>query len=125
MYGVVQHSGSLSGGHYVAYVNNYKFDPELVKNYLVKEDLSMKTKEEIEKIMNKCCRSCNNVTHSEKNKFKNSDSNEWYFVSDDCVRKLEERDLQNLSYVEAHILFYRRVQSLKPNTDKIMESTML
>lgn len=95
LYGIVSHSGDLSGGHYIAYVRSRlpsltanRFFCEAAKNLLpenAKVDVSNQSIKESE-----------NFTMN----------GEWYYVSDSRVSAVDEAKVLD---AEAYILFYERI----------------
>lgn len=129
LYGIVEHSGSLYGGHYVAYVkvrpNLSPDDPRwkfLPKGSKVELDQFDEQKVRLEEALHK--------TRTENNRLKVGDSDDssssessdeikneappmpatppgkWYYVSDSCVQETTEEKVQN---AQAYLLFYERI----------------
>lgn len=129
LYGIVEHSGSLYGGHYVAYVKvrpdispddpRWKFLP---KGSKVELDQTDEQKVRLEEALHK--------TRMENNRLKVGDSDDstssesgdditneappmpatppgkWYYVSDSCVQETTEEHVQK---AQAYLLFYERI----------------
>lgn len=97
LYGIVSHSGDLSGGHYVAYVRSRhpslaadKFFREVAKG-LLPEEAKFEPMEEFSE---------------ESTSEKASPSGSWFYVSDSRVCAVDEAKVLE---AEAYILFYERV----------------
>lgn len=89
LYGVVEHLGSINGGHYVAYV---KVRPELEKNSYRWSFLPRNQAEQVEKI----------TRPSEPE----IPSGKWYYISDSYVSEVTEDKVLGS---QAYVLFYERV----------------
>merc|ERR1712192_152137 len=130
LYGVVEHSGSLRGGHYVAYVKTrpngspYQdlstfFNPPLarasdVPSFLEEVDRKLrrtkaviikdnKEEEEVEDVVN----NNNNKVKVEK-EVNNDGTNKgrWFHVSDSAVQEVQE---DKVLKAQAYLLFYERI----------------
>merc|ERR1711936_448192 len=124
LYGVVEHSGSLRGGHYVAYVKTrpsgspYQdlstfFNPPLarasdVPSFLEEVDRKLRRNkavikdEEGEEVVN-------NIERPVVEKKEASDGNKgrWFHVSDSAVQEVQE---DKVLRAQAYLLFYERVR---------------
>lgn len=89
LYGVVEHSGSMHGGHYVAYV---KVRPQLDENDYRWQFLP-KNQNKGEQI-----RGAGGEPEEPPGK--------WYYVSDSCVSEVAE---QKVLKAQAYLLFYERI----------------
>jgi len=126
LYGVVEHSGSLRGGHYVAYVKTrpsgspYQdlstfFNPPLarasdVPSFLEEVDRKlrrnkavMKDKEEEEEVED----AVNNNKLIVEKELKDGNKGRWFHVSDSAVQEVQE---DKVLKAQAYLLFYERIR---------------
>lgn len=89
LYGVVEHSGSINGGHYVAYV---KVRPQLDKNSYRWNFLPRNQAEKLEKIAPPADPEV--------------PSGKWYYISDSYVSEVSEEKVLG---TQAYLLFYERI----------------
>jgi ubiquitin C-terminal hydrolase len=110
LYGIVCHSGSLSGGHYVAYVRSRKpidqietffkqasfFDASSLGDYFKYQNVQSESalKNHI-----------NTEASSEENAIKSLSTHSWYYCSDSYIQQVSEDKVLN---AEAFMLFYER-----------------
>ncbi|XKL60826.1 hypothetical protein PGB90_007883 [Kerria lacca] len=95
LYGVVEHSGSLNAGHYVAYV---KVRKPVEKNSYRRLFLPTTKSNQLGSI---------NVDDLEEkiSEHRNSEC-QWYYISDSYVRAISEEEVLNK---QAYLLFYERI----------------
>jgi len=126
LYGVVEHSGSLRGGHYVAYVKTrpsgspYQdlstfFNPPLarasdVPSFLEEVDRKlrrnkavMKDKEEEEVVED----AVNNNKLMVEKELNDGNKGRWFHVSDSAVQEVQE---DKVLKAQAYLLFYERIR---------------
>lgn len=92
LYGVVEHSGSIHGGHYVAYIkvrqkleeNSYRWQ------FLPKNQKERKSSDSAEGALG----------------IPNVPPGKWYYVSDSHVSEVQESKVLN---AQAYLLFYERI----------------
>lgn len=108
LYGVVEHSGGMHGGHYVAYV---KVRPKLTTHDPRWKFVSKLYNEQLQK---------NGVDDGPKNGYDSDDSvtswpdednvaappGQWYYVSDSRVSEVDE---ERVLKTQAYLLFYERI----------------
>ena len=113
LYGVVSHSGGLSGGHYVAYVRGGSEWKTRTQHFL-REIISLTDAKEGDKSLGGLkgaeaklgslqigdCAGGRNASVEEE-------AERWYFCNDNSVSPIDVRVMQRT--VEAYILFYERV----------------
>ncbi|GJQ73747.1 hypothetical protein Trydic_g14079 [Trypoxylus dichotomus] len=92
LYGVVEHSGSIHGGHYVAYI---KVRPKLEENSYRWQFLPKNQKE---KKLGDSLKGAQGIPDVPPGK--------WYYVSDSHVTEVQESKVLN---AQAYLLFYERV----------------
>lgn len=92
LYGVVEHSGSIHGGHYVAFV---KVRPRLEENSYRWQFLPRN--------QSKIDKSTSNVKMEEEPK---EPPGKWYYVSDSYVSEVSETKVLS---AQAYLLFYERI----------------
>lgn len=97
LYGIVEHSGRLNGGHYTAYVK-CRQKPNLDKFLGKKRIFSLKPSTIIDDLMD-TVQAINNSNSNESNY-------SWYYVSDSQVQEVHE---SKITKVQAYILFYERI----------------
>lgn len=96
LYGVVSHSGDLSGGHYVAYVRSRR--PSSVTEKFFYEAACLPLRE--------ADGTCDNLNGAARDGAGVSQDGEWYYVSDSRVSSISESRVLS---AEAYILFYERI----------------
>ncbi|KAJ8673620.1 hypothetical protein QAD02_004882 [Eretmocerus hayati] len=103
LYGIVEHSGILYGGHYTAYVKSRAplkpNDPRwafLPTKDSFQKDASSEPSSEIES---------DEASGADPSKVE-PPPGRWYFISDSCVREVDERQVLES---EAYLLFYERI----------------
>lgn len=96
LYGVVSHSGDLSGGHYVAYVRSRR--PSAVTEKFFYEAACLPLKD--------ADIACNNLNAAASDEMGVPQDGEWYYVSDSRVSSVSESRVLS---AEAYILFYERI----------------
>lgn len=123
LYGVVEHSGGMHGGHYVAYVKvrpqiskddpRWKHLPEGSKAELDRADEQKARMEEALLQKNDSDDSVDEINEEELGAVGGSDEpvitappGKWYYVSDSRVTESSEEIVKN---VEAYLLFYERI----------------
>jgi len=130
LYGVVEHSGSLRGGHYVAYVKTrpsgspYKdlstfFNPPLarasdVPSFLEEVDRKLrrnkavtKDKDEEDEEKMKDSNSNNNNKQMMEKEVNDGNRGRWFHVSDSSVQEVQE---DKVLKAQAYLLFYERIR---------------
>lgn len=123
LYGVVEHSGTMFGGHYVAYV---KVRPKLSRNDERWKFLPQGSKAELDQIDEQILRleaSLKRAEELDESDESSSSSEEgavgytpdadleplqgkWYYVSDSRVQAVNEKEVLN---AQAYLLFYERI----------------
>ena len=106
MYGIGVHSGSLSGGHYVAYVKARNCDIASLRDFQQREFLDRDgiTEETLVKEMTE-------RSQSRRREHKPSAiGGEWYYVSDSHFQKSSWEEVQSQ---QAYLLFYERLKNTK------------
>lgn len=123
LYGIVEHSGTMRGGHYVAYVKvrpnisrsdrRWKFLPTGTKAELDQADeqklrleKSIERAREFEEAEASSSSSEDGATGGETEALPNSIQGKWYYVSDSRVQSMSEKEVLN---AQAYLLFYERV----------------
>uniref|UniRef100_A0A913IBP8 Ubiquitin carboxyl-terminal hydrolase n=1 Tax=Strongyloides stercoralis TaxID=6248 RepID=A0A913IBP8_STRER len=104
LYGIVVHSGGLSGGHYIAYVKTRREIPyikEFFNNAASYDDFMKQITERDEDECLKDIPKKYNEHHEDFNK-----DGRWYCCSDSSVHAV---DVDQVSKCEAYILFYERM----------------
>uniref|UniRef100_A0A0K0FKN4 Ubiquitin carboxyl-terminal hydrolase n=1 Tax=Strongyloides venezuelensis TaxID=75913 RepID=A0A0K0FKN4_STRVS len=104
LYGIVVHSGGLSGGHYIAYVKTRRPIPYIKDFFDNAASYDDFMKEITERDEDKCLREIPrkyNELHEEFNK-----DGKWYYCSDSSVHAVDQ---DQVSKCEAYILFYERM----------------
>ncbi|XP_066258268.1 ubiquitin carboxyl-terminal hydrolase 16/45 [Euwallacea similis] len=91
LYGVVEHSGGIHGGHYVSYI---KVRPPLEENHPRWNFIPNKQKKQMIQNLN------------ESNKEPELTSGKWYYVSDSYVSEVAESKVLS---AQAYLLFYERL----------------
>lgn len=127
LYGVVEHSGTMFGGHYVAYV---KVRPKLVKDDERWKFLPQGSKAELDQIDEQMVRLEASIKRAEEchesdDASSTSSSSEegaigftspadpeplpgkWYYVSDSRVQAVSEKEVLN---AQAYLVFYERIE---------------
>lgn len=127
LYGVVEHSGTMFGGHYVAYV---KVRPKLSKDDERWKFLPQGSKAELDQIDEQIVRleasikRAEECHESDESSSTSSSSEEgatgftpladpeplpgkWYYVSDSRVQPVSEKEVLN---AQAYLLFYERIE---------------
>lgn len=110
LYGIVSHSGSLSGGHYVAYVKSRKPVAQIEKFFkeAARFDASsvrdFKHYENLESDAAAKSRPNDNTTEEEALAALDS-SGMWYYCSDTSIQATTE---ERVLAAEAYLLFYER-----------------
>ena len=110
LYGVVEHSGGLSGGHYTAFVkvrpaqgsNNDFFSPSLFKPTDVPRLL-----ENIELKVKASRKAASNEDDPGQKQGEGSSSKRWFHVSDSSVNEVSE---EKVLKCQAYLLFYERIK---------------
>lgn len=97
LYGIVSHSGGLSGGHYVALVRNRRPSPATEKFFFEAADIPLPQKIESEFGADVDPTNGNSAVVQE---------GKWYHASDSFVYEASETQVLNS---EAYILFYERI----------------
>jgi ubiquitin carboxyl-terminal hydrolase 16/45 len=102
LYGLVEHSGRLNGGHYTAYVKSRK--KQNIDKYLIRERLSALRPYLNWSSLNSfvCSQTDGSLTNSEE---EHSENYTWYYISDSQVTEVPESKILKL---QAYILFYER-----------------
>ena len=102
MYAVIEHSGTLRSGHYIAYIKQSSNDDDLSNkiyskpiDYLLSDLFKTKTDEQYQTI--------NNTT---KTINPSSPPPSWYHISDNTIHKVPENKVLE---ADAYVLFYRRI----------------
>lgn len=104
LYGIVEHSGRLSGGHYTAYVKMRDHDSTF-KDFLNIKPAGQYEIDCLVKVMANKCESTeqmappNNVDITVSN-------GKWYHISDSFVREVSS---ETVLKAQAYLLFYERV----------------
>jgi ubiquitin carboxyl-terminal hydrolase 16/45 len=103
LYGVVEHSGRLNGGHYNAYIKarpKQSLEKLLGKKRLTVLKPTVNISDTLANLgETKVCSNNNEST-------RNSDASTWYYISDTSVSQVPESKILKL---QAYILFYERV----------------
>lgn len=126
LYGVVEHSGTMCGGHYVAYVKvrpklnrndkRWQFLPKGSKSELDQTDdqimrleASLKQAEEMEESDETSTSSSSTEGGAVENTSYASEPvpGKWYYVSDSKVQAVSEKEVLN---AQAYLLFYERIE---------------
>jgi ubiquitin carboxyl-terminal hydrolase 16/45 len=105
LYGVVEHSGRLNGGHYTAYIKarpKQNLEKFLGKKRLTDLKPTVNTRDTLTNLVETVV--CTN--NSESTNQQSSNASTWYYISDTSVSKVPESKILNL---QAYILFYERV----------------
>lgn len=106
LYAVIVHTGAIHGGHYYAFVNTTRrHDAERWQRHLnVTHDEALLVQEVNDILKEGKLDDCNQNRGGEiEGKLKNVEAN-WYYVSDQTIRKVSEKDVMN--HKDAYILFY-------------------
>ena len=106
MYGVVQHSGSLHGGHYIAYVKYPGKDSE--HNTTKHTEYRKEVSDGDESGYSKSSKVADNpVYQTVEDGGESGDQQKgvWYYTSDSYVTPVEKRDVENC---QAYLLLYVR-----------------
>jgi len=117
LYGVVSHSGGLSGGHYVAYVRGGGEGKTRTQHFL-REIISLSNAKDGDKGLEGLKRGMEanigslkirDTTTGGQNAslLEEEEAERWYFCNDNSVSPIDVRVMQRT--VEAYILFYERV----------------
>lgn len=125
LYGIVEHSGTMHGGHYVAYVKvrpgisqkdrRWKFLPTGTKAELDQADeQKLRLEKSIERAREfaeteeeeSSSSSEDGATGGETETLPNAIPGKWYYVSDSRVQSVSEKEVLN---AQAYLLFYERV----------------
>ncbi|CAH1800260.1 unnamed protein product [Owenia fusiformis] len=102
LYGVVEHSGRLSGGHYTAYVKMRQPNPR-IKHFLQHTSIN---EINLEKIYTLIHQLSSIDGEQEDEQTIEPSSGKWYYVSDSSVRETNESAVLRC---QAYILFYERI----------------
>ncbi|GIY59414.1 ubiquitin carboxyl-terminal hydrolase 45 [Caerostris extrusa] len=100
LYGIVEHSGSLDGGHYIAYVKvskrilNHSFIPKFPLDQY-----------NLEQLLQKCCKT--NSSQNIVEDIENTEEKQWYCINDERVKEVSE---DKVLKCEAYLLFYERIK---------------
>ncbi|GIY04486.1 ubiquitin carboxyl-terminal hydrolase 45 [Caerostris darwini] len=100
LYGIVEHSGSLDGGHYIAYVKvskrilNHSFIPKFPLDQY-----------NLEQLLQKCCKT--NSSQNIVEDIENTEEKQWYYINDERVTEVSE---DKVLKCEAYLLFYERIK---------------
>lgn len=123
LYGIVEHSGTMHGGHYVAYVKvrpniipndrRWKFLPTGTKAELDQADeqklrleKSIERAREFAETEESSSSSEDGATGGEMETLPNVIPGKWYYVSDSRVQSVTEKEVLS---AQAYLLFYERV----------------
>lgn len=117
LYGVVSHSGGLSGGHYVAYVRGGGEGMARAQHFL-REIISLSNAKEGDRSLEGLKRGMEakigslkigdpTTTGGQNASLLEEEGERWYFCNDNSVSPIDVRVMQRT--VEAYILFYERV----------------
>lgn len=123
LYGIVEHSGTMHGGHYVAYVKvrpnisqndrRWKFLPTGTKAELdqadeqkIRLEKSIERAREYAENEESSSSSEDGATGGETETLPNPIPGKWYYVSDSRVQSVSEKEVLN---AQAYLLFYERV----------------
>ncbi|CAE1305741.1 USP16_45 [Acanthosepion pharaonis] len=105
LYGIVEHNGRLSGGHYTAYVKVCKNNINKPNNFLSESQLD--PKEYILRYRTLLLSgSSNEKVEPEVDVDNLVPSGKWYHISDSHVREVSETAVKN---AQAYLLFYERI----------------
>jgi ubiquitin carboxyl-terminal hydrolase 16/45 len=103
LYGVVEHSGRLNGGHYTAYIKSrpkQNLEKLLGKKRLTDLKPTVNTSDTLANLIEtEVCTNNNESTQS-------SNASTWYYISDTSVSEVPESKILKS---QAYILFYERV----------------
>lgn len=104
LYGIVQHSGRLTSGHYTAYVrlNKNYLNPAILNNWPMGQCSLDQLLDKIRKVQTVISENANDV-----NETTNENKNVWYYVSDGHFSEVSEADVFKC---QAYILFYERIK---------------
>lgn len=106
LYAVIEHSGTLRSGHYVAYVKPSNNDDD--------DDLSNKTYSKpvdylLENLFKTTTDEQCHLNNDTKEKVDTSSSSpSWYYISDNAIHKVPE---SKVLQADAYVLFYKRISN--------------
>uniref|UniRef100_A0A915I773 USP domain-containing protein n=1 Tax=Romanomermis culicivorax TaxID=13658 RepID=A0A915I773_ROMCU len=120
LYGIVSHSGRLSGGHYVAYVKLRNSKSRSFLEFLQNKISKLKNKSDYEDVPTDLLDRMNTaVVNDSKNSVENDSCNgadengendesigQWYYISDSYVNAVTEEKVMSC---EAYLMFYERI----------------
>ena len=101
LYGVVEHSGRLTGGHYTAYVKVRPGSNKL-QDFLHRTDLHSN---QLRNVLAAVEQARLNSTPSEPEEPEAIPPGKWYYISDSRVSEVNE---SNVLRCQAYLLFYER-----------------
>ena len=104
LYGVVEHSGRLTGGHYTAYVKvrpkNHK-----TRSFLQSNDFNIKNVN-LAKVLEERLPHMNNGDTPKVEEESPVTIGKWFYISDSRVNEVTEQSVLNC---QAYLLFYERI----------------
>ncbi|XP_029649538.1 ubiquitin carboxyl-terminal hydrolase 45 isoform X3 [Octopus sinensis] len=109
LYGIVEHSGRLSGGHYTAYIKVCKNNLNKANNFVAQKRLN--PKEYIMQYRESLLKGDSNISAAETEEEEVDPESlvptgKWYHISDTLVREVPESLVEK---AQAYLLFYERI----------------
>ncbi|XP_052831611.1 ubiquitin carboxyl-terminal hydrolase 45 [Octopus bimaculoides] len=108
LYGIVEHSGRLSGGHYTAYIKVCKNNLNKANNFVAQKRLN--PKEYIMQYRESLLKGDSNISAETEEEEVDPESlvptGKWYHISDTLVREVPESLVEK---AQAYLLFYERI----------------
>ena len=106
LYGIVEHSGRLSGGHYTAFVKVRPNSATQVKAFLQHNNLNVLQLDQLLLENKEALERQGAVGGSEEKDSVGNNTGKWYYISDSRVSETTERKVLSC---QAYLLFYERI----------------
>ncbi|CAF3482047.1 unnamed protein product [Adineta steineri] len=101
LYAVIEHSGTLRSGHYIAYIKQSMNDIDLLNKHYSKP-IDYVLANLFKSTTDNSCEINNSTTESDPS----SPPSSWYHISDNTIHKVPENKVLE---ADAYVLFYRRI----------------
>ena len=106
LYGVVEHSGRLTGGHYTAYVK-VRQDMNRLKDFLQNSDVSSMRLEKLWSALQISSQDTTKPANQLEDEVTTPTAGKWYYISDSRVSEVVSE--ANVLRCQAYMLFYERI----------------
>ena len=106
LYGVVEHSGRLSGGHYTAYVK-VRQHMNRMKDFLQNADVSSLSLDKLWAALQNSSQDAVKLTGQPEDEVATPTAGKWYYISDSHVKEVVSE--ASVLRCQAYMLFYERI----------------